>query len=404
MNIFKKIGPGPLIAAAFIGPGTVTLCSIAGVQFGYALLWALLFAIIATGILQEMSARLGLISQKGLSQIIREEISQPIARGLAVALIISAVVIGNAAYEAGNIGGAVLGLNGVFGGLYYGSINLWGLVIGIAAFGLLLIGNYQILERTLIGLVIFMSLAFIITAIMTLPDLKALISCLFIPSAPEGSAITLIGLIGTTIVPYNLFLHANLVKEKWHSKDDIGATRMDTWIAVLLGGLVSMSIIIAAAAVQGNEISNVSDLSLALEPLFGKWSKYFIALGLFAAGVTSAVTAPLAAAYVVKGCLGWTGDLKDSKFRAIWMIILSIGVLFSLTGFKPIVVIKFAQAANGILLPIIAGFLLWIANKKTVLGNYTNSKWQNLLGLFIIVITVVLGLKGVGAAFGFSIF
>ena len=406
MSFLKRIGPGPLIAAAFIGPGTVTLCSIAGVQFGFALLWTLLFAIVATGILQEMSARLGLISQKGLSQIIREQIDSPVAKALAVVLIISAVVVGNAAYEAGNISGAVLGLDGVFGALSLGEggTNLWALLIGVVAFILLFIGSYKVLERVLVGLVLFMSLAFVITAIMTKPDMGALFSGLLVPSFPEGSGLILIGLIGTTIVPYNLFLHANLVKEKWHNETDLSATKTDTWVAVLLGGLVSMTIIISAAAIQGGDIQNVSDLAKALEPLFGQWSKYFIALGLFAAGITSAVTAPLAAAYVVKGCLGWESDLRDWNFRAVWMIILIIGVVFSLSGFKPIIIIKFAQAANGILLPVVAGFLLWIANKKAVLGTYTNSTLQNILGVAIILITLVLGLKGVFAALGMSLF
>jgi len=406
MSFLKRIGPGPLIAAAFIGPGTVTLCSIAGVRFGFALLWTLLFAIVATGILQEMSARLGLISQKGLSQIIREQIDHPIVKTMAIVLIISAVVVGNAAYEAGNISGAVLGLDGVFGALTIGagSTNLWAALIGVVAFVLLFIGSYKVLERALVGLVLFMSLAFVITAIMTRPDISALFSGLLIPSFPEGSGLVLIGLIGTTIVPYNLFLHANLVKEKWHNEADLPATKTDTWVAVLLGGLVSMAIIISAAAIQGGDVQNVSDLSKALEPLFGQWSKYFIALGLFAAGITSAVTAPLAAAYVVKGCLGWDSDLRDWNFRAVWMIILLIGVVFSLSGFKPILVIKFAQAANGILLPVVAGFLLWIANKKVVLGNYTNSPLQNVLGIAIILITLILGLKGVFAALGLQLF
>lgn len=406
MSFLKRIGPGPLIAAAFIGPGTVTLCSIAGVQFGFALLWTLLFAIVATGILQEMSARLGLISQKGLSQIIREQIDHPIAKTLAVMLIISAVVVGNAAYEAGNISGAVLGLDGVFGALSIGGggTNLWAVIIGFVAFILLFIGSYKVLERVLVGLVLFMSFAFVITAIMTRPDMGALFSGLLIPSFPEGSGLILIGLIGTTIVPYNLFLHANLVKEKWHNDSDFSATKTDTWVAVLLGGLVSMTIIISAAAIQGGDVQNVSDLSKALEPLFGQWSKYFIALGLFAAGITSAVTAPLAAAYVVKGCLGWESDLRAWNFRAVWMIILLIGVLFSLSGFKPILIIKFAQAANGILLPVVAGFLVWIANKKAVLGTYTNSTLQNVLGIAIILITLVLGLKGVLAALGMQLF
>ena len=112
---FKNIGPGPLVAAAFIGPGTVTVCTLAGVDFGFALLWAMLFSIIATIVLQEMSARLGIITQKGLAEIIRAEVKNPFLKSLIVILILSAIVIGNGAYEAGNISGGVLGLETVFG-------------------------------------------------------------------------------------------------------------------------------------------------------------------------------------------------------------------------------------------------------------------------------------------------
>jgi NRAMP (natural resistance-associated macrophage protein)-like metal ion transporter len=104
-NIFKNIGPGTLVAAAFIGPGTVTLCTLAGVNFGFNLLWAMLLSIIATIVLQEMAARLGIISQKGLSEVIREEIKKPFLRKGITILILSAVVVGNASYEAGNISG-----------------------------------------------------------------------------------------------------------------------------------------------------------------------------------------------------------------------------------------------------------------------------------------------------------
>ena len=116
-----------------------------------------------------------------------------------------------------------------------------------------------------------------------------------------------------------------------------------------------------------------------------------MSLGLFAAGITSAITAPLAAAYVAKGCFGWDKGLKGRKFRLVWILILFLGVLFSSIGFKPIEIIKFAQVANGLLLPIIAGFLLWIVNKQTVLGSYKNSKMQNFLGFLILIGTIVLG-------------
>jgi len=295
-NWFKNIGPGPLVAAAFIGPGTVTLCTIAGVNFGYALLWAMVLSIVATLVLQEMSARLGIITQKGLSEIIRSEIKHPFFRGLAIVLILSAIVIGNAAYEAGNISGGVLGLETIIenpkiqiGGF---TLNFLSILVGAVGFVLLYIGNYKVLEKTLVSLVILMSIAFLITAILTKPDISEILSGIFIPKFPNNSILTIIGLIGTTVVPYNLFLHAALVKEKWHQKSDLKFARKDTLIAVILGGLVSTCIIISASAIQTQEINNASDLAKGLEPLFGSFAKYFLAIGLFAAGITSAITAP----------------------------------------------------------------------------------------------------------------
>jgi manganese transport protein len=112
---FKNIGPGTLVAAAFIGPGTVTICTIAGVNFGFNLLWAMLLSVIATVVLKEMAARLGVISQKGLSEVIREEIKIPFVKHFVTLLILGAIVVGNAAYEAGNISGGILGLETIFG-------------------------------------------------------------------------------------------------------------------------------------------------------------------------------------------------------------------------------------------------------------------------------------------------
>ena len=402
-KLFKNIGPGPLVAAAFIGPGTVTVCTIAGVNFGYALLWAMVLSIVATVVLQEMAARLGVISQKGLSEIIRQEIDNPILKGFVIVLILSAIVIGNAAYEAGNISGGALGMQTLFGNQVFEiaglKLNFTALIIGLLAFVLLYIGNYMVLEKALVFLVILMSFAFLLTAIITKPSLSAIIEGAFVPKFPEKSILTIIGLIGTTVVPYNLFLHASLAKTKWKDKSDLSYARKDTIIAVVVGGLVSMCIIISASAIPAQDILNASDLAKGLEPLFGSYAKYFLALGLFAAGITSAITAPLAAAFVAGGCLGWKSDLKSTKFRMVWMIILGLGVLFSSIGFKSIEIIKFAQVANGLLLPIIAGFLLWVMNKSSILGSYKNSKLQNILGILILIVTIFLGAKGILSVF-----
>ena len=402
-NIFNNIGPATLIAAAFIGPGTVTLCSIAGVNFGYNLLWAMLLSIAATIILQEMAARLGIVTQKGLSEVLREEIKNPLIKSVSLILIISAIVIGNSAYEAGNISGGVLGLgtlipnNTINIGNY--TISYLNSLIGGVAFILLYIGNYKILERSLIVLVILMSLSFVLTAIITKPDILSIFKGILIPKVPENSLLTIIGLVGTTVVPYNLFLHASLVKEKWHKKSDLALARKDTIIAVVVGGFVSMAIIISASASNLTSINNAIDLAKGLEPLYGGAAKYFLAIGLFAAGITSAITAPLAAAFVVKGIFNWNDGLKSKKFKAVWMFILFLGVLFSSLNIKPIEIIKFAQITNGMLLPIISGFLLWIMNKKNVLGKYSNNLTQNVFGFIILVLTIFLGVKSIWKVF-----
>ncbi len=186
----KGVGPGPLIAAAFIGPGTVTLCSIAGVNFGFALLWAMVLSVIATIVLQEMSARLGLITQKGLAEVIREEIHPGFVKTLVIFLVLSAIVVGNAAYEAGNISGGVLGLSTLVPGsgfvLFGLELNYLVLLLGLAAFLILISGSYKVLERSLFLLVLVMSLSFVITAFLTRPDLGEVLSGAFTPRIPQG--------------------------------------------------------------------------------------------------------------------------------------------------------------------------------------------------------------------------
>jgi NRAMP (natural resistance-associated macrophage protein)-like metal ion transporter len=395
----KGIGPGPLIAAAFIGPGTVTLCSIAGVNFGFALLWAMVLSVIATIVLQEMSARLGLISQKGLAEVIREELHPGFGKALVIFLVLSAIVVGNAAYEAGNISGGVLGLSTLIPGSEFNvfglDLNYLVLLLGLAAFLILISGSYKVLERSLFLLVLLMSLSFVLTAFLTRPDLGEVLSGAFTPRIPQGGLLTVIGLIGTTVVPYNLFLHSSLVREKWQGEKHLRDAVRDTVLAVILGGLVSMSIIISAAASDAQTLENAVDLAKSLGPLYGESATYFLSLGLFAAGITSAVTAPLAAAYAVRGIFGWEKSMKSKKFRAVWMTILLLGVALASLGIKPIEIIKFAQVANGILLPVICGFLLWVMNRRNVLGAYANNRFQNILGFLIFGVTLFLGLKSI---------
>lgn len=395
--MFNKLGPGVLVAAAFIGPGTITACTMAGVGFGFVLLWAMLLSIIATIILQEMSARVGVITQKGLAEVIREQLKVSWLRYFVMGTILSAIVIGNTAYEAGNISGATLGLQVLMGD---NSTSIYPWIIGVIAFLLLYLGSYKTLEKVFITLVLLMSVSFLLTAILTKPDIKEVLSGLLIPVIPENSLINIIALVGTTVVPYNLFLHASLVREKWNSANDLINVRRDTFLSIGLGGIISIAIIISAASISSTEVKDALDLAKGLEPLYGQSAKYLMGIGLFAAGITSAITAPLAAAYVASSCFGWKAKVTDLRFRIVWMVVLFIGVITLSFGIRPIVIIQFAQVANGLLLPIIGIILIWIVNKASVLGNFRNSVWLNISAIIIIILVIILGAKSVFSVFG----
>lgn len=393
----RHIGPGTLIAAAFIGPGTVTVCTLAGVNHGYELLWAMLFSIFATIVLQEMSARIGFVTKRSISEIINQEISSRAAKVFSILLILSAILIGNAAYEGGNLSGAVLGFSIFLE--EYGSIYKTAISVGIAllAFIILFLGNYKFLEKLLVAVVVMMSLSFTIAAIGTHPPVIEVLKGMFLFRIPSDSLLTIMALIGTTVVPYNLFLHAALTKEKWREGGSLRSVRIDLYVSILLGGLVSIMIIMSAAVFKDGNlvITDASDMARGLEPLMGSWSKIMIGVGLFAAGLTSAITAPLATAYVVTGLLGWENNMKGFRFRMVWIAVLVIGLMISVSGFKPVIIINYAQFTNGLLLPIIAGYLLWIVNKKSIVKNHRNTTTQNILGFIILIVTIALGLKSI---------
>ncbi|MEM9649667.1 MAG: Nramp family divalent metal transporter [Bacteroidota bacterium] len=391
--MFKKIGPGILVAAAFVGPGTITVCTLAGVNFGYALLWAVLLSVLATIVLQEMSGRIGVVSQSGLMDVVRKELRTKWIRSVVIIVVLFAILVGNAAYEAGNIGGATLGLEGLFGtGLVS---RFYPLLIGLFAFVLLWFSGYKTLEKVFAGLVGVMGICFLLAAILTKPPILQIVKGLFVPGLPQGSVLTVVALVGTTVVPYNLFLHASLAQEKWKSTSELNSVKWDTIISIGLGGAVSMAILIAAAAAPLDKVTNALDLAKGLEPLFGKSAILFMAVGLIAAGITSAITAPLAAAFVASSCLGWKGGMRDKRFKSIWTIVLAMGVFFLSFDIKPIQIIQFAQVANGVLLPVMAILLLWIVNRKSIMGKHRNSKLQNVFGLIIVLFSVFLGVKSI---------
>ncbi|MCG7335007.1 Nramp family divalent metal transporter [Sporosarcina sp. ACRSM] len=385
----KIIGPGAIITASFIGPGTVTTATRAGASFGFALLWAVLFSIIATIVLQEMTARLGIITRKGLGDAVREQFTNPILKYGSMWLVMIAISVGCAAYMAGDLLGTSLGITTLTGI----PSNILGPIVGVIILFLGLSGSYKLIERVMITLIVVMSFTFITTMIIAKPDLGELFKGAFIPSMPSGSIIMVIALIGTTVVPYNFFMHSTMVQERWNKPSDLKEARWDTIISISIGGFITAAILITAGAmIQGMEVSSAADLSVQLQPILGDWAKVFMSLGLFAAGFSSALASPLGAAITVSSVLKWENGMKDKRFKTVFITIMAIGIISSGLGFNPLDVLLFAQALNGILLPVIAILLLIFMNNKKRLGQYTNSLKANILGGVVALICTGLGL------------
>ncbi len=405
-----KFGPATFVAAAFIGPGTVTTATLAGANYGYVLSWGILFSIFATIMLQEMAARLGVVGRLSLGEAIRAKVPKGIAFASAATLIVLAIFIGNAAYEGGNLSGAALGASYMDGlGMSKTFITL---LLGLLAAGLLLIGRFNVLKNVLATVVALLSLVYLFAAITSGVDWSAALSGMLPLRLPAGSELTLIALIGTTVVPYNLFLHASAARDHYVTPDELPAARMDTYISVMLGGLITLAISFTAAAAfapaasagvlaeLGNKTSIGSqDLLIPLQGVLGGYARYVLGIGYLAAGLSSAITAPLASAYAMVGLFGWSSDMKSLRFRLSWAAVLLVGLGFALTGIKPVSLIFLAQVANGILLPVIAGFLLWVVNDKGLLAGQSNSTLRNLIGGLVLLITLVLSMRSLWLAF-----
>ena len=393
---WNRLGPGLLVTAAFIGPGTVLTASVAGAQYGGALVWVVLFAMLAAIVLQEMAARLGLVTRRGLGEVLVESFPHPLARRAMVTLVLSAILLGNAAYQAGNLTGAAIGLQSLLGGSAIG----WVGVGGVTAMLLLWFGAYAAMQRALVILVAVMSFVFVTSAALVLPQLAKLPSGALQWGLPAGSLWTAIGLLGTTVVPYNLFLHARSVQEKWAAEVPLEVSlkeaRWDTILAILLGGVMTIAVLLTAVVsfyASGRDFSTLTQAADQLVPVVGIHAKWLFALGLFGAGLTSAITAPLAAAYATAGCLGWNG-LSDKRFRRTAICVVLIGLLAAvLGGGSPRVLILFAQGANGLLLPIVAIFLIVTMNRRALLGEHVNGKIANLLGWSVALLVAILGLR-----------
>ena len=371
------------ISAAFIGPGTVTTAAAAGAQFELALLWALLFSTVACLALQEASARLTVASGLSLGQVLRRRFGASLTWA-----VVGSVVLGCAAYEGGNILGAVAGVHLVVGTAPW----LLTVATGTLAVAVLLSGAAPRVARFLGLVVAVMGVCFLVAAVRLGPDPLQLLAGVLRPQVPGGSGAVVLALVGTTVVPYNLFLASGLAR-----RQSLADMRLGLGVAVPLGGLISAAVVVTGTAVEGH--LTFPGLAEALAQRLGPLAPWLLAIGLFGAGLSSAITAPLAAAMSVRSATGAadSGPWRDRgpRFRGVWLVVLAVGLLLGVSGFQPIPAIILAQAANGVILPAVAVILVVACNDRELLGSSTNGWLANLAGGVSAAVAVVLGIGGV---------
>ncbi|MGY6558081.1 MAG: NRAMP family divalent metal transporter [Nitritalea sp.] len=387
-----KLGPGAWVAAAFIGPGTVTVCSMAGVETGYSLLWVLVLGIGMTYCFQDAAFRLSLQDRRPLAQQFREELLPgPLGKALMLVLLTTAIGVGNTAYEVDNLSGAALGVALVIEqglpaaenwpiGVYQG---LLGLIVVLV----LVKGSIQQLERRVVFLVAMLALAFMGTAVALQPAPAALVQGL-VPRF-QSDSILILSLLGTTVVPYNLFLHSGLLHERYPEGVHVRWVRRDLAQALLLGGLISVAIVITGAGSSLDRLIQGADLAEGLRPLLDGWAPLAVGLGLFAAGLSSALTAAFAGAYVLCSLFNWSTALRGLPMRLLMAGMVGSASLIALAGWNIFQLIALAQFTNALLLPLLS-FGLWrLLSRRKASGPFFRYSL-----LFFAVLSLLLAAKG----------
>ena len=370
-----------VISAAFIGPGTVTTATSAGVSYGTALLWTIPVAGFACIILQEGAARVTIVTGKKFGRVLVDQF-----KGFFSAMVIPfAIVLGCAAYEAGNILGAVEGVKMIVGLPTY----VITLVLSSIAALLLLTGKFRVLTNSLGALIGIMGLGLIILLFNMDID-PAELTSLIIPRIVPGSELIVLGLIGTTVVPYNIFLGSRLAEHQ-----SIDQMRTGLVISVIVGGVITIALMLIGSQVKG-EFSFIA-VADSISNLTGKYGGFIFAFGLFAAGLTSSITAPWAAATMLSSVKDWKNP--ERVFKITWVGVLLTGVVFGVSNVKPVPVIIIAQALNGLILPFLTFSIFRVLNLGTVMGKEKNTVALNMGLLVVMVITSILGLLNFLKAF-----
>jgi len=375
--LLAVIGPGIVTANVDNDAGGIATYSIAGAHYGYSMLWALIPITIALVVIQEMSARMGAVTGKGLAELIRENYGVKITFWLMIFLFICD--LGNTAAEFAGWAAS----NELFGINKYISVP-----IGAAMVWLLVVkGSYRVVEKIFLVFCL-VYLVYIPAAFMARPDWSQVALQTLMPSFHfnTGYIVTLIGVVGTTIAPWMQFYLQSAVVEKGIGKEDYWASRIDVIFGCFMTDIIALFIIVACGATlfqAGIRIESAKDAAVSLAPIAGKYASVLFAVGLANASLFSASILPLATAYYICEGMGWEAGVNKNfkeapQFMWLYTILIGIGALIVMFPNAPLIPIMWiSQVINGMMLPFVLIFMLLLINKKELMENYVNSNTFN---------------------------
>lgn len=388
---FAILGPGIITGSVDNDAGGITTYSVAGAMYGYGLIWTLIPSFIVLLVIQEMNARMGIVTGKGLSDLIRENAGMKITFFIFVGLLFSN--IGNTTTEFAGVAGSME----IFGVSKYISVPITALMVWF----LVVKGTYKIAER--IFLIFSVSLlTYVISALMSKPDWGEIGAAIIHPQFEKTaqSLTMVIALVGTTIAPWMQFYMQSSVIEKGLKMKNYKYTIIDITVGCVVTVVVAFFIMVACGSTlhpNNVQINEAKDAALALKPFAGRLASQVFAFGLFIASVFSATILPLATAFYISEAFGFEAGLDKSwgeakEFYILYTGILIISALIILIPGAPLIQISiWSQVLNGILLPVVLVSMILLINNKKIMGNYVNNRFQNFIGWT--AVTVLVGLS-----------
>jgi NRAMP (natural resistance-associated macrophage protein)-like metal ion transporter len=390
--LLSLLGPAIITSNIDNDAGGIAIYSIAGARYGYNLLWTLVPTVFLLIILQEMSARMGMVTGKGLADLIRENSGIRTAFWVMVSLFIT------------NLGNTMAEFSGWAASMELFGVSKYISVPAGAFFVWFLVTkwNYSVFEKIFLC-ICFIYTTYIISAFLAKPDWGEVMQKTVTPNIEWSKSylIMIVSIIGTSITPWQQFYLQAGVVEKGLNEKDARASKVDVIFGSIMMGVVAFFIIVACGATlypAGIQIDTAEDAALSLKPLAGKYAYILFAIGLANASLFSGCILPLSTTYYICEAMGWeTGTGRRFKeapqFNSIFTIIVIMGASIVLIPNLPLIkVMWFSQIVNCVLLPVILIFMLMLANKKELMGDYRNSLWTNIVTYTSIAVLIVLNL------------